>query len=85
MRPSEKATIAKAARLRDTTLTKFILDYSIQAAQRILADQVQFTLSHKDWIAFCQALDAPPRVIPKLRDLLSRPSVFEKPAPDASN
>ena len=78
MRPAEKAAIAKAARLRDTTLSKFMLENAVQAAQQVLADQVHFSLSAKDWEAFCRKLDEPPRVIPALKNLLSEPSVFEK-------
>ena len=78
MRPAEKTAIARAARLRDTTLSKFMLENSVRAAQQVLADQVHFTLSARDWEAFCQALDAPPRVIPAVKKLFSQSSVFEK-------
>ena len=77
MRLTDKAKVVKAARLCETTLSKFILDNALRAAQQVLADQVQFALSARDWNAFCRALDAPPRVIPILRKLISQPSILD--------
>jgi uncharacterized protein (DUF1778 family) len=77
LRPAEKAVIARAAALRQMTLSKFMLDHTYQAAQQVLADQVHFTVPAERWKAFCRALDAPPRVIPALQDLLTRPCVFD--------
>ncbi len=79
LRPAEKAIIARAAELRQTTLSKFMLENAYQAAQQVLADQVQFSLPAGRWKAFCQALDAPPRKIPALEQLLTEPSVFDGP------
>ncbi len=45
LRPAEKAVIARAAEVRKTTLSKFMLENAYQAAQQVLADQVHFTLS----------------------------------------
>jgi uncharacterized protein (DUF1778 family) len=80
LRPAEKAILARAAELRQTTLSKFMLDHAVQAAQQVLADQVHFTLSPARWKAFCEALDAPPRDIPALKRLLTEKGVFDEPA-----
>jgi uncharacterized protein (DUF1778 family) len=80
LRPSDKAVISRAASLQQTTLSKFVLENAVKAAQQAVADQVHFTVSPEKWQAFCQALDAPPRVIPALQELFSRPSVFDGPA-----
>jgi hypothetical protein len=54
---------------------------------QVLADQIHFLLPPGRWQAFCQALDAPPRVIPALRALLTAKGVFDgpenSPAPDS--
>lgn len=42
-----------------------------------LADPIHFALSPERWRALCEALDAPPKVIPALRNLLTEPSVFD--------
>jgi predicted DNA-binding antitoxin AbrB/MazE fold protein len=40
-------------------------------------DRVLFVLPPDRWQAFCDALDAPPRVIPALRKLLTEASVLD--------
>jgi hypothetical protein len=42
-------------------------------------DVTVFTLPPDRWQAFCDALDAPARVIAPLRTLLSRPGPFDEP------
>ncbi len=79
MRPLQKDVIARAANLKQTTLTNFMVEQAFQAAQQILADQVHFYLSDEKWKKFCAALDAPPKDLPRLRKLLTRPSVFDGP------
>jgi predicted DNA-binding antitoxin AbrB/MazE fold protein len=46
-------------------------------------DNALFALSPERWDAFCSALDAPAKVVPALRKLLTEPSVFDgsDPAP----
>lgn len=77
MRPLQKEVIARAADLKQTTLTNFMVEQAFQAAQQILADQVHFYLSEDKWKAFCAALDAPPKDLPRLRKLLAQPGVFD--------
>lgn len=77
LRPDEKAILVRAAELRQTTLSRFLLENACQAAQQVLADQVHFTLPAPRWKAFCAALDAPPRAIPALQQLLNEKSVFD--------
>ena len=55
---------------------QFQVEHALSAAQKVLADQVQFSLSPERWDDFCAALDAPPKVIPALRKLLKKPGVF---------
>ncbi len=42
IKPAEKALIARAARLRDATLTEFVLENALQAASQLVADQTHF-------------------------------------------
>ena len=74
---TQKRVIAEAARIKDTTISDFVLEQSLTAAQHVLADQVQFRLPKKQWQAFCDALDAPPKRIPVLRRLLTKPGLFD--------
>jgi uncharacterized protein (DUF1778 family) len=79
LRPAQKALIARAAELRQTTLSNFMLEHACQAAQEVLAEQVDVVMPPHEWKAFCKALDAPPRAIPALRKLLTEASVFDGP------
>jgi uncharacterized protein (DUF1778 family) len=77
MRTEQKEVIAKAARLRQTTLSNFLLEHAYSAAQQVLAEQAHFVLPPERWQAFCEALDAPPREIPALKKLLTEASIFD--------
>ena len=79
MRPLQKDVIARAAGLKQTTITNFMVEQAFNAAQQILADQAHFYLSPEKWDEFCAALDAPPRELPELRKLLTEPGVFGEP------
>ena len=79
MRPLQKEVIVRAAKIKQTTLTNFMIEHAFEAAQNILADQVHFYLSAAKWDEFVAALDAPPKDLPQLRKLLTEPSVFDEP------
>jgi len=74
---TQKRAIAEAARIKDTTISDFVLEQSLTAAHQVIADQVQFRLPKKQWKEFCDALDAQPRMIPALRRLLTKPGLFD--------
>jgi uncharacterized protein (DUF1778 family) len=54
-----------------------MLEHAYEAAQQVLAEQVDIVVPLAEWKAFCKALDAPPRSIPALKKLLTQKSVFE--------
>jgi uncharacterized protein (DUF1778 family) len=70
--------VARAAELKQTTLTNFMVEQSFEAAQQILADQGHFYLSPDKWDEFCAALDALPKDLPRLRKLLTEPGAFDE-------
>jgi len=77
LRAEQKEIISRAAKLRQTTLSNFMLENAYCAAQQLLAEQVHFVLPPERWQEFCRALDAPPRNIPTLKKLLSEASVLD--------
>ncbi len=77
LRPTQKEVIARAAQIKQTSLTSFMVEHAFSAAQQVIADQVHFALSPERWEAFCAALDMPPKEIPALRKLLTEPSIFD--------
>src|SRR5438876_1209158 len=83
LRPAQKAVLVRAAQLRQTTLSNFMLEHACDAAQQVLAEQVDIVMPPAEWDAFCKALDAPPRAMPALQKLFAQASVFDghdKPA-----
>ncbi len=84
LRPAEKNLIARAAKLRQTTLSQFLLENACRAAEQVLADRVHFVLPPERWEAFCKMLDAPPRERPALKKLLTEASVFDGPGSSAA-
>src|SRR5260370_36377901 len=77
LRPAQKTVLARAAQLRQTSLSSFMLQHAYEAAQQVLAEQVDIVMPPAEWAAFCKALDAPPRPIPALKKLLTEASVFD--------
>lgn len=74
--PSAKAVLQQAAIYSNKTVSEFLLETGLQAAQDALTNRKVFSLSDEQWNAFQQALDAPPTDKPALKELLTTPSVF---------
>lgn len=72
MTPTAKHILQRAAAVSKKSLTEFLLDSGLHAAQGTLADQRLFVLDDTQWDAFEAALDAPPEDNPALRALLAR-------------
>ena len=66
---SEKAMLTQAAQTHRMNTGHFVLQVSLDAARTTLSDQTEFRLPPEQWEAFWQRLDAPPQVIPALRQL----------------
>jgi len=73
---AQKHILEEAARLKQTSVTEFVLQKACEAAQEILAEEGRIRLSKQDWDAFRRALDASPRRIPSLKKLLNSQGVF---------
>ena len=77
LQSAQKDLIARAAQLKQTTLSGFMVDHAYSAAQQVLADQIHFAVPRAKWKEFCTALDARPREIPALRQFLTEPGYFD--------
>ena len=73
----QESLIRTAAKRRGVSLTDFVLESACSRAEETIADQVHFVLSPKQWKAFNDALERPARVRPRLRKLLTEPSILE--------
>lgn len=79
IKPAEKAIIARAARLRHTTLTEFVLENALHAAQQLVAEEKHFEMTPEHFRRFCRALDAPPaKSLNAMRRLLNEPTVLDE-------
>jgi uncharacterized protein (DUF1778 family) len=79
IKPAQKALIARAARLRHTTLTEFVLEHALQAASQLVPEEKHFEMTSEQFRRFCRALDAPPaKNLKALRQLLDEPSVLDE-------
>jgi uncharacterized protein (DUF1778 family) len=70
--------IRDAASATGRTVSDFILDSACRAALDARLDQTIFRLNPAQWKKFVAALDRPAKVKPRLRALMSRPSIFDK-------
>ena len=68
--------VDRAVQASGTPLTEFAETSLIAAAQRILADRNQFTLSAEATAAWDQINARPARDLPGLRRLMDRPTPF---------
>jgi uncharacterized protein (DUF1778 family) len=74
----QESLIRAAADKRGVSMTDFVLESACTRAEETIADQVHFVLSDKQWKAFNDALERPKRLRPRLRKLLTEPSILER-------
>lgn len=74
---AQKAKLAEAARLQNMNVSQFVLSKSLDAAEEVIADQrlIRVSLDEYEWLL--AKLEDTPKDIPALRELFSKPSVFE--------
>jgi len=74
---SQKEFLEQAAAAQGKRLSDFMIGSSIEAAEIALANQTHFELSKASIDAFLASLEEEPQVLPKLKELFERKSVFE--------
>ncbi len=78
----DKQTLSRAARLKNLSISQFLLQSALPVAEEILKSeepeiQTVFRLDAGAWAEFTQLLDAPPRALPELKKLLASQPVWE--------
>lgn len=73
----EKATLAKAARLKNVSTSQFVLHRSLEAAEEVIQQEASIRVAIEEHAWLLAKLEEPPKELPRLRELFSRPSVFE--------
>jgi uncharacterized protein (DUF1778 family) len=75
--PEAKRMLQEAARERHTTISQFVLDSALGAAQQVLAERTRIGLTSEAWAAFLAALDGPPERHPRMERLLREPTILD--------
>lgn len=75
--PEAKEALQAAALLRHKSVSEFVLESALGAADEVLANRRHFNLDAEQWAAFHAALDAPPRSLPRLERLMGEPGIFD--------
>lgn len=73
----QQQLIRRAASALDKSVTDFVLDSATVAAEQVLADRHWFMLDDEQWANLQARLDAPAVDTPRLRALLTEPTVFD--------
>lgn len=64
--PEQKATLMRAAALKNTDLTDFVLQNALREAQAVIEQAENLALSTRDSLRVLALLEDPPRANPKL-------------------
>jgi uncharacterized protein (DUF1778 family) len=75
--PEAKSALQAAAAATRRSVSEFVLESALAKADEALAERKSFGLGTKQWKAFLEALDAPPRPLPRLKRLLKQPGFFD--------
>ena len=79
--PEAKARLNAAADMRHQSVSQFVLESALGRADEALAERQRFALDAAQWAAFMEALDAPPRALPRLERLFHESTPFDPHGP----
>ena len=79
IREEDRALIDRAARLRGTTRTDFVISAARSAAEDALLDQTLFVVDEATHAEFLRRLDAPGAVNERLAAVLRKPAPWDLP------
>lgn len=71
IRPEQKATLMRAAALRNTTLTDFIFQIAMREAKNVIEEAERIRLSERDSLLVLDLLENPPAPNAKLRGAIA--------------
>jgi len=71
VRPEQKATLMRAAALRNTDLTDFIVQLAMREAKTVIEEAERIRLSERDSLLVLDLLENPPKPNARLRAAIS--------------
>lgn len=75
----QKDLIARAASRSNKSISEFVLENAVEAAEALELDNANFVIGKKKYKEFLAALDETPQSVPALRKLFSEESVIDEP------
>jgi uncharacterized protein (DUF1778 family) len=69
--PEQKAVLVRAAALRHTDLTDFVLQPALREAKAVIAEAERIVLSERDSVTVLRMLENPPAPNAKLRKAIA--------------
>lgn len=75
----QKALLEAASRAAGVSVSTFVLKAATDAAADVLTDRRAFVLDEDAWQVFDEALERPAQDVAGLRDLLTAPTVLDRP------
>jgi len=79
LRPEQKATLLRAAALRHTDLTDFVLQPALREAKAVIEESERIVLSERDSLLVLNLLENPPAPNARLRAAIAempKPTLF---------
>ncbi|MCC6586031.1 MAG: DUF1778 domain-containing protein [Bryobacterales bacterium] len=71
VRPEQKATLMRAAALKNTDLTDFVIQNALREAKTVIEDAERIVLSERDSLLVLNLLENPPAPNAKLRTAIA--------------
>ena len=72
----QKELLRRAAKARNTDVSKFVLETSLNEAKRLVAEESVIVLSPENYLEMCRAMDEVPAHNPELTALLGKKRVW---------
>lgn len=75
--PNQKNVLAQAAKARHMNVSQFVLQVSLQEAERVIKEETQIIVSPEEYERLCQVMDEPPAPAPRLKAALGKKPLWE--------
>ena len=75
---AQKTTLRRAADARHMNVSQFVLQASLDAAERVLREETQIVLTPEQFQWVIDLMDAPVQPMPRLREALSQKPVWDE-------
>ena len=75
--PDAKRKLRAAADIREKSVSEFVLDSALTAADEALLDRRRIVLGPEEWERFLSGLDEPPKPNERLERFFGKPNPFK--------